>query len=406
MIFIPRAIVFGALSVMIGATDGWASTQVNNPLNYYINGRYRIEHVDQNAFANKAEASTLRVNFGLTGTLLENQDTSFLLELQNITAIGSERYDSSTNGNTQYPLVADPEGTELNQLAFKFNISEKVLLTLGRQSVALDNQRFIGSVGWRQNDQTFDGVLLTLESSEYDKFTYMYINNVNRIFGDDHPLGDYDSDNHLLNWQHKISDDVKLSIYGYLLDIKNSVAVSSATYGLLLTGQQGFSSSAGNSLHYHIEVASQSDYADNPSDFSLAYWSTEVGMHHGQFAWALGREVLEGENGRGFGMPLATLHKYNGWADLFLATPGTGLNDSYLQIEIAKILSFKTILVHHRFSAEDAVVSDITYGRENDLMLSRKIAQHFDLTIKYADYRAKAYAGDVEKIWLVLGFAY
>ncbi|MBK8545616.1 MAG: hypothetical protein IPL62_20060 [Caulobacteraceae bacterium] len=43
----------------------------------------------------------------------------------------------------------------------------------------------------------------------------------------------------------------------------------------------------------------------------------------------VGGERLEGDGVRGFSTPLATLHAFQGWADVFLATPPDGVRDLY-----------------------------------------------------------------------------
>ena len=47
-------------------------------------------------------------------------------------------------------MVADPDGTEINQALLRYDHT-KGNAVVGRQRINLDNQRFIGSVAWRQN---------------------------------------------------------------------------------------------------------------------------------------------------------------------------------------------------------------------------------------------------------------
>ncbi len=55
-----------------------------------------------------------------------------------------------------YPVVADEEAYEINRFQFTNTSLPGTTLTLGRQRILLDDQRFIGNSGWRQNEQTFD----------------------------------------------------------------------------------------------------------------------------------------------------------------------------------------------------------------------------------------------------------
>lgn len=53
--------------------------------------------------------------------------------------------------------MADPECTEANQAYLQMKLGTFTGIA-GRQRVILDNARFIGNVGWRQNEQTYDAV--------------------------------------------------------------------------------------------------------------------------------------------------------------------------------------------------------------------------------------------------------
>ncbi|MBV1933804.1 MAG: hypothetical protein KUG59_03880, partial [Parvibaculaceae bacterium] len=119
--------------------------------------RYRYETVEQDGFANDATASTLRTKLGYkTGSFY---GFAGLVEIENVAEIGNDDdYNSTTNGNGAYPVVADPSGTEINQAALFYTGFDNTTLIGGRQKIQFDNQRFVGAVGFRQNDQTFDGV--------------------------------------------------------------------------------------------------------------------------------------------------------------------------------------------------------------------------------------------------------
>jgi hypothetical protein len=116
--------------------------------------RYRYEHVDQDGFDKEANASTLRSRLTLaSGTVW---GLSALAEIDNISNIGNDLYNSTENGKVQYPVVADPKGTDINQVWLKYSW-EDLSGTYGRQRILHGSQRFVGGVGWRQNEQTYDG---------------------------------------------------------------------------------------------------------------------------------------------------------------------------------------------------------------------------------------------------------
>jgi hypothetical protein len=51
---------------------------------------------------------------------------------------------------TGYPVIADPEDTELDQ-AYVVWEGDGDAMFIGRQRINMANQRFIGAVGFRQN---------------------------------------------------------------------------------------------------------------------------------------------------------------------------------------------------------------------------------------------------------------
>ncbi|MFT5711168.1 MAG: hypothetical protein ACI8QT_001872, partial [Halioglobus sp.] len=75
--------------------------------------RYRIENVDQENFNKDATANTLRSRITLATAPWGG--VSALLEMDNISNFGSNDYNALENANTRYPVIADPEGTDLNQ---------------------------------------------------------------------------------------------------------------------------------------------------------------------------------------------------------------------------------------------------------------------------------------------------
>ena len=106
--------------------------------------------------------------------------------------------------------------------------------------------------------------------------------------------------------------------------------------------------------------------------------------------------MLEGSPGEGkFTTPLATLHKFNGWADKFLATPANGLEDLYLAVNGSVKKKLKWAAIYHDFSANEG---DADYGTELDLLLSYRTAWNQTFGLKTAFYEADTHAADTDKI--------
>jgi hypothetical protein len=365
--------------------------------------RLRSENVDQDGLANDAHATTLRARLGFeTG---KAWNTSLLLEGEGVVPIQDDyRPDPTVATMTTYPVVPDAENYEINRFQLTNTSLPGTTLTLGRQRIALDDQRFVGPVGWRQNEQTFDALRVVNKSVKNLVLDATYFNRANRVFGEDSPQGHYEGDSVLLNasYQTKVG---KLTAFNYLLDFENLATVPAAvrdstnTYGLRFGGEK----MAGKvKLAYSASYAAQTDYADNPLDFSLDYLSGELTATFKQFSLGYGIERLEGDGVKGFTTPLATLHKFNGWDDKFLATPVNGLDDQYLTagLTLKSVGIFDTlglIAVFHEYESDRL---SLDYGDELDLSLAVKIKK-FNVMLKFADYQqgVLATARDTQKLW-------
>jgi len=363
--------------------------------------RYRLETVDQDGFEKNATASTLLTKLWYKTATYKG--FSGYLEATNTTVVGKETFNSTVNGNLTRPIVPDPEGTELNQAYLRYK-SDWGKAVLGRQSIGLDNQRFIGVVGFRQNDQTYDAVLTSLNPTKEITSTYAYIWNVNRIFGNDHPLGDFDTDTHIFNIGYEGFGFGKLSAYGYFVDLNDApvLGLSSKTFGLRFSGKKPVSDSI--KVGYQIEYAKQSDYKDNPFTYSANYWHTGLSVSTSGFTIGANYEVLGSDGGTSFKTPLATLHKFNGWADKFLTTPTAGLQDTYFSLayKVPKgsvLTGIHMKAVYHDFKSD---VGGVDYGSEWDFLISKKLNKTFTASVKAALYSADTFATSTNKVWVTV----
>ena len=360
-----------------------------------LNFRYRYEFVDQDGFTKDAYASTLRTRFAYRSPYFSN--VGFLIEFDDVRSVGNDLYNSTRNGNTNRPVVADPEGTYVNQALILYRGIENTVIRVGRQVITLDNHRFIGDVGWRQNDQTYDSFSLTNMSLQDTIFEYAYIDKVNRIFGPDNgtPPADFQSNSHVLNVKHEWSPNWGASAYAYLLDLEDSPLLSNKTFGIRLHGRTAVSDRT--SISYTVEYAHQQNYGDNPNNYSADYYLLEGALTAAGITGKLGYEVLEGNSVQAFQTPLGTLHAFQGWADKFLATPSDGIEDFYFSIA-TKIRGANISVIYHRFNPENG---DPDYGSEWDLIIKKPLAEHYSIVLKYADYDARSFATDTEKLWIM-----
>ncbi len=186
-----------------------------------VDARLRTEDVDQLGLANDANAITLRARLGFeTG---KAWNTSLLVEGEAVVPLENDyRPDPSVPTMVTYPVVPDPESYEVNRFQLVNTSLPGTTLTLGRQRILLDDQRFVGNVGWRQNEQTFDAFRIVNKSVKNLVLDATYLNRVNRIFGHDSPQGTYKGDSALLNasYQTKVG---KIAAFGYLLQFDDIV---------------------------------------------------------------------------------------------------------------------------------------------------------------------------------------
>ena len=360
--------------------------------------RYRFEGVDQKGFDKDAEASTVRTR--LTLTTANYHGFTVQLEADDVTSVGPNDYNSTENGKTEYPVVADPEGTDLNQAWLQYKTST-VAAKLGRQRVVHGSQRFVGGVVWRQNEQTYDGLRALVTPINGLSVDVSYVYNVNRVFGPDdggNPA-DWEGDNFLLRADYAINDNHSITGFGYMVDVEEqggypsskTVNASTDTYGIEYRGRFR------ENLTLAAAYATQSDAGDSALDYDADYYMAEAGVEIAGIDIKAGYEVLASDNGVGFQTPLATLHKFQGWADKFVATPGEGVEDAHLSIG-GKLGPVKVLAVYHDFQAES---SSEDWGTEIDLVATWPVLSYLTLQAKYASFDSDndAYS-DTDKFWL------
>ena len=66
---------------------------------------------------------------------------------------------------SDYEKVVDPSQAMLSEMYAAYTVSDTTLL-VGRSHVNLDDQRFIGTVGWRQTERAYDTATVINKSVE------------------------------------------------------------------------------------------------------------------------------------------------------------------------------------------------------------------------------------------------
>ena len=396
IVLLSAASLLLSSAVFAGESDSLASALTSGKAG--INVRARYERVDQDGIPETADALLARLRLSYeTG---QWKGLSLYAEYDHIFHMVNDfNSGAGTSPNKgQYPVVADPEGSDLNELYLDYKLAKDWNLRAGRQVIIFDNERFVGPVGWRQNEQSFDGLKLTTKAVAKTDLTYSYIGYVRRIFGQTVAAGKNNVDIHLLNGKVTLNDKWSVTPYYYYIDNQNVAAFSTATAGARLAG----SVKAGDGkISLIAELAKQSDAGNNPTNYDADYallsalWSMDSGLSLGLAYESLGADSANFES---FRTPLATLHAFQGWADMFLTTPGAGINDLYATVKY-KAGKWGLTGVYHDFSAD---TGSADFGTEFDISAGTKINENYSLLFKGAFFSSdSASYADTNKFWIM-----
>lgn len=360
------------------------------------NFRYRMEHVEVDGPLKDAFASTLRSRVTLNSasfSFAESLNIRALVEVDHVGLIGGESYNSTVNGKSQFATIADPDALDLNQAALAIKWNDSSLVTLGRQRINLGDQRFIGGVGWRQNEQTFDGVRLTQNFGKSFQIDIANLHNANRVFGPDGANADLHGSFNLVHSQWKVTPEHVLQGYFYDLDFETLPARSSSTNGIDYKGTS-------NKLSWQLSYASQRDAHLAPTNYKTNYSRMELSYPIDVVTIKGIYERLGSDGNFAFQTPFATLHAFNGFADMFLTTPVKGLEERAVQFSLP-IGPVKTSISWHKFYSDGG---DTHYGDETDFSFIFDLNKQLQFLTKLALYNTDKFQNDTNKFWLMITY--
>lgn len=387
---ITGVLTAAVLALSLLASSAASADNDKSDAKFYGDFRLRYESASQDNALADADALTLRARLGYEtdtvngfSAVIEGEATIEIVDDFSVPPAGVRP--------GQFSVIADPESEEIDQAYIKYS-ANGLTAKVGRQVFTLDGHRFVGHVGWRQDRQTFDGVVINYKPSDKFSINASYIDKRNRIFADE---ADFDSSDTILNSSYKTSLG-KVTGYAYLLEIDNGTQNSLDTYGLSFSGAKN---SGDTKFLYTVEVATQ----EANDAFDTEYVFLEGGAVFNGITAKLGYELLGSDDGqRGFSTPLATLHKFNGWADVFLATPDAGLEDIYLSVA-GKLAGGKWLAAFHQFSSDESLGGADDLGDEINVQYTRKLSDTVSGGVKFANYSAGDAVFnkvDSDKFWL------
>ncbi|MBX3365482.1 MAG: alginate export family protein [Phycisphaeraceae bacterium] len=374
---------------------------------FHLNNRFRIELADTTG-RDSSTAITNRLRLGY-----ETKPYHGLLamvEFEHVWSPDKDNYfvPATGSGTPTRTVVADPTGIEVNQLYLRYAgqiRGFRVDLRGGRQRILFDDERFIGNVGWRQFEQTFDAVSLQTDLGVKGlEMTYVYVWHVQRIFGPDGP--NWDADSHLFRWSYRFCPELIVTPFVYLLDFRDdSPADSTNTIGLRLSGRSVLDDTERYTLRYEAAYARQRDAGDNPVAYEADFLALEAEIARTDLGGLfLGYQFLGSDAGNAaFRFPLGTNHKFQGFADNFLATPAAGLQNLYAGINAQLPWGIRASAVYHRFWSDEAG-NDL--GWELDATLTKAITPNWSVMVKGAWFDGDSGQPDTARLWLQTEFRF
>jgi hypothetical protein len=349
-----------------------------------IRTRYEFADVDP---LDSSHAWTFRERLGLKtmawngfSAFIEGEFSQAAVDDYHAGAPGADPFDPANS-----PIL-DPETNELNQGYLQYEGFDTVGKA-GRQRIIYDNAAFIGNVGWRQNEQTYDAVSLANKSIDGLTLNYAWLNQVNRIFGSeaDAPLAagfanvqDIATSTHLFNASYAGIEGLTLGGYAYVMNFADYGAWDNNTFGISAKGDL-----AGVTLYG--ELAWQDKAGPLAADEAL-YTHVNATKTFGSQSLTLGIEHLDA----GFKTPLATVHAFNGFADVTdaarLSGSHNGLTDAYVSHTVSVFYGIKWMNVLHAMGDNELSTG---YGWEYDSVLTKKFDDHFTALAKFAWFNSE-----------------
>lgn len=121
---------------------------------------------------------------------------------------------------------------------------------------------------------------------------YLFVGQVQCIFGDNNLFGEFIGDSYVINVKYFGFFIGDLMVYVYFIDINEVIMFLSSIFGLCLIG---LCEVEGVNLFYVVEYVYQMDFEDNLMEFDLLYVFIGVKVVFYEYWGGLGYEILGGD---------------------------------------------------------------------------------------------------------------
>lgn len=264
-------------------------------------------------------------------------------------------------------------------------ISEALDVKLGRQELAYDDHRLLGSVNWTQQARSHDALVLKYHDSSSGLQIDLggaYNQESENVFGNAYTLNNYKVLSYM--WLNKKMGAVNASIIGLTDGFEQS------------SGSVNFRYTYGTHLMYNKDALklNGSLYLQNGDDnfrrdISAWMYALKSAYSINSIQLAAGYDYLSGggvddsnQPGKAFHTLYATNHKFYGHMDYFLNIPNEtrsgGLQDLYLQVSYDVTDQSNISLTYHSFFLAESIADPV-----NSQTLDKTLGSEFDLNMTH-----------------------
>ena len=127
---------------------------------------------------------------------------------------------------------------------------DAVEASAGRIHLTLAEERYLGPVGWRQNQQSFDAIEVAVKAIPRTTLRLIYIDNVLRVFGDNQQMS-----SPLVDAEVRIGESGRLTGYWYLIDYDDAAQAGLSTSTAGARWEHAWKLPGSWSLPWHAEYA-------------------------------------------------------------------------------------------------------------------------------------------------------